>query len=566
MNEKVAKALARALAHCCSVGDSSLEGFMDRAVWEISHECSGEFGSMAIVIRREDGSSYVARPKEASSLPVETLLGMLVEESGSKLTCRVRDHALDTVRFIDASFRSSVVSKLLIPKSLLAKSDAILWFGLFSVATSKRIDLARIISEALSEWLALYAPVLESLKLCNERIMGLRARLDRVTALAHDVKAPIGALKYLISDTAAEYPQIYEEAGRLQEELGYAESLLSGFAPCESGQQKGSGVLKGVEIARVVKRVVDRFERQASERGCRLKLDLPFGASGIGKIEELCLERAVSNVIGNASKYSNPGEVRIEILRSSNSVASKGSMWIVRVSDSGPGIPKGVIDSLALGERTLNQNSVVSAGGWGVGLLSTKASLVSHGGDLKVHSDASGSRVDICIPAAVAGFSANSSYRDSLSCISNFETSSATSLSDGGIDNSYGDVQLILVDDDVDHTESLERTLRRKGISAKSFKAVEDAFNFIATDVNVTVLCDTHMPNNQGAEYLLRLLSHANLKPTIGVMSGESSDFSLYRFAALGAREFFSKPIDIERLVDWVAQNNATSTVSKSAL
>jgi ActR/RegA family two-component response regulator len=209
---------------------------------------------------------------------------------------------------------------------------------------------------------------------------------------------------------------------------------------------------------------------------------------------------------------------------------------------------------------------VVSAGGWGVGLLSTKASLVSHGGDLKVHSDASGSRVDICIPAAVAGFSANSSYRDSLSCISNFETSSATSLSDGGIDNSYGDVQLILVDDDVDHTESLERTLRRKGISAKSFKAVEDAFNFIATDVNVTVLCDTHMPNNQGAEYLLRLLSHANLKPTIGVMSGESSDFSLYRFAALGAREFFSKPIDIERLVDWVAQNNATSTVSKSAL
>jgi FixJ family two-component response regulator len=35
-------------------------------------------------------------------------------------------------------------------------------------------------------------------------------------------------------------------------------------------------------------------------------------------------------------------------------------------------------------------------------------------------------------------------------------------------------------------------------------------------------------------------------------MSGESNDDLLYRYAALGAREFFAKPVDVERLVQWV--------------
>ena len=37
-------------------------------------------------------------------------------------------------------------------------------------------------------------------------------------------------------------------------------------------------------------------------------------------------------------------------------------------------------------------------------------------------------------------------------------------------------------------------------------------------------------------------------------MSGEVNDELLYRFAALGAREFFAKPIDVDDLVGWVRE------------
>jgi DNA-binding NtrC family response regulator len=115
---------------------------------------------------------------------------------------------------------------------------------------------------------------------------------------------------------------------------------------------------------------------------------------------------------------------------------------------------------------------------------------------------------------------------------------------------------LVLVDDDVDHTSSLERILIRKGIATRSFTSVDQAINSISVEPLVSVLCDAHMPDG-GAERLLQLLSAQGQKVRFAVMSGEVNDTLLYRFAALGAREFFSKPIEVEELVAWARADDS---------
>lgn len=543
MSERMSKALGRALAYCSGVGDGSLEGFVERAAWELHHECALDFTSLAIIIKRADGSSFVGRPKEAPLLPVETLLGMLVEESGAHHICRVRDHALDTVRFIDARFRTSIVVRLALPKILLAGAEAVVWVGLQGSATPKRVELSQSIASTISEWLSVYGPVLQSIKLFGERLAGLRFKLGEITALAHDVKAPIGALKYLISDVALENPGVYHETAQLQDELLYIEKLLGKFSPknLPLNTPNANSDNSSSDVAIVVRRVCARFLPESLERGNYCSVTFPIGASALTRIAELDLERVVSNVIGNAVRYSGKGEIRIELYRTApgQGALQSRAYWIVRVIDCGPGIPQSVIDSVARGD--LQASSSVSDG-WGVGLVGCRQVLVAQGGDLVLSSSSSGSSVDIIVPEQpVLVHSANRG-----AALSNqlpiFESSVQSAASAG---------RLIIIDDDSEHTHSLERLLGRKGIETESFKGVDAAYQVIVSEPMAVVLCDSHMPDG-GAQRLLELLASSGTKTRLAVMSGEVNEGLLYRFAARGAREFFSKPIDIDGLVDWV--------------
>ncbi len=561
MNERISHALGRALAYCSGVGDGSFEGFVDRAAWELHHECAIEFASFAIIIRRSDGSSFVGRPKELPALPVETLLGMLVEESGAQVKCRVRDHALDTVRFIDARFRTSIVLRLAVPKMLLPDGEAAVWVGLQGSATRKRVELAQSVATILSEWLTVYGQVLQSVKLFGERLAGLRVKLGEMTALAHDVKAPLGALKYLLSDVAVEYPQINDETVRLQGELLYIERLLAKFSPKGAPSQYLED--SSSDISTVVRRVCDRFLPESLERGNHCVVAFPLGMNARARIAELDLERIVSNVVGNSVRYSGKGEIRIELHRAIT------TQWIVRVADSGPGIAQSVIDSVARGDLP---SSPASHLGWGVGLVACKVALMKQGGDLVIASSCRGSSVDIVLPEAPGsvhkgyvrgGVGVSSAGRvvqlgtmtlaaereESVVCGSSAQEHKRGNSTPEGTQREW----LIIVDDDSEHSLSLERVLGRKGVRTQSFTTVDAALDVIAPELCFMILCDAHMPDG-GAERLLQRVAASGTKVHLAVMSGEEDDGLLYRFAALGAREFFAKPIDIDRVVGWIRE------------
>jgi DNA-binding NtrC family response regulator len=69
------------------------------------------------------------------------------------------------------------------------------------------------------------------------------------------------------------------------------------------------------------------------------------------------------------------------------------------------------------------------------------------------------------------------------------------------------------------------------------------------------------MPDG-GAERLLKALRGSDRSRSVAVMSGDADDESLYRFAALGASEFFSKPIDAERLLAWATADTVRESSS----
>ena len=507
-------ALSRALSFCCGAASFDLGQFLHRAAFELHHATQSEVAALALVIKQSDGPCLVGRSRDCQSLPSETLLGLLVEVSGEKLACRVKDHALDSVRFIDHRYRTSIVVRIDVPQAVSSGAEGVLWFGLPGCAPPETIAEAEGMGRALSEWLLWYGAVIQvHLRLSAERAAEHR-RIAELSSLIHDARAPLGVLKYL--SQAATPEQILPS---IERELDYLERLLS-----QGGPRKVLNNDACCDVGEVVSRV---YRRYAQERGGdSLQFDRGYEAS-YARVSDLDIERIVTNIVGNAQRHAMGSRTLL-------AVESRGDSVCISVRDNGPGIPRDVLDAIE-SERPLAPHAT---SGWGIGLRGCSAKVKEVGGELTIASrDGVGTKVTIMLPAA----SPPPPSRQTLQ------------VADGGVRRaSLSDaIDVFVVDDDIEHAHTLARLLRSSTCSVRPFQTIQEFLNTFSGSDDAIILCDAHMPDG-GAERLLPILAARQQTPRFAVVSGDAADEYLYKLAALGAQAFFAKPVEIADVVGWI--------------
>jgi signal transduction histidine kinase len=128
----------------------------------------------------------------------------------------------------------------------------------------------------------------------------------------------------------------------------------------------------------VVQTVSTGVEALAAEKGLALKTtvvpDLPTGYG-----DERRLNQVLLNLVGNAIKFTETGEVDIEVKTLDNG-------FLVVVSDTGPGIPP--TDQAKIFEEfhQVDNTSTRKKGGTGLGLSISKRIVEMHGGRIWVDS------------------------------------------------------------------------------------------------------------------------------------------------------------------------------------
>ena len=99
------------------------------------------------------------------------------------------------------------------------------------------------------------------------------------------------------------------------------------------------------------------------------------------------------NLLDNAVKYSDPG-ARVDV-----SVLEDASSVIVRVSDTGTGIPEEDLPNLFDRFYRVSKDRSRTTGGNGLGLAISKQIVELHGGELSVKSEVGvGSTFDVRLP------------------------------------------------------------------------------------------------------------------------------------------------------------------------
>ena len=157
--------------------------------------------------------------------------------------------------------------------------------------------------------------------------------------------------------------------------LGLINTVLD-IAKIESGQFNLN--LGEYALENVVETVRAATEALAETKKLELKTEvakqLPIG---IG--DEQRLTQVLLNLVGNAIKFTDRGEVRI-------SANALNSHFAVRVSDTGPGIPIGEQKRIFEQFHQVDSSSTKAKGGTGLGLAIAKQIVEMHGGRIWVES------------------------------------------------------------------------------------------------------------------------------------------------------------------------------------
>jgi two-component system heavy metal sensor histidine kinase CusS len=229
-------------------------------------------------------------------------------------------------------------------------------------------------------------------------LLGLQQRF--VANAAHELRSPLTAVR-----TSAEValgrdrsPQEYRELlGELVEQaegLGALINRLLVLAEGDAGQLRGGGEV--VPLARLAERAAEMFRGVAEHRGVTLRTAVAAPAPVLG--EAAHLRQVVNNLIDNALKFTPAGgSVGVE-------VTAEGGAAVLRVSDTGPGIPPAdlrlVFDRFVGGDRSRRRGH--PAGGTGLGLSICRAVVHGYRGTITLDSAPGRTVATVRLPLAGA--------------------------------------------------------------------------------------------------------------------------------------------------------------------
>jgi two-component system, OmpR family, sensor histidine kinase SenX3 len=213
-----------------------------------------------------------------------------------------------------------------------------------------------------------------------------KIRRDFVANVSHELKTPATSLRLLaesLEETIDEDPiQARRFAAQLKKETERFSQLINDLLDLtrlESQEQVENPV--PVDVRSVLMSVLARMRRVARKKNIALQWKR-FGKATQYTVQgdETQLTSMFTNLVDNAVKYTPPGG-RVEVTG-----GFEGSEIVIRVSDTGIGIPEGKLPRIFERFYRVDKARSKETGGTGLGLSIVRHVAENHGGRVTVES------------------------------------------------------------------------------------------------------------------------------------------------------------------------------------
>ena len=458
--------------------------------------------------RKQNAISSRNRQLQRVSIQLTKRTWQLIEDIQSD-----EHNALQRVVGKAMSSRRAMIVRIAVLGLLAILSAAILVVYILRDIKRERRDRQRII-EAKAE---------------TERIMQQRERL--LLTITHDIKAPAASIAGFI-DLLSEYVDQPKAVGYLQNISGSAKHLLQLVSALLDYHKLESGKAERHEVsfapAVLISECVAQMQPQAMEKKLKLATDVQVTESVLCRSDAFRIKQIVNNLVGNAIKYTDKGEVCVGV-----NIANR--QLIISVKDTGCGMTPDELQTVFNAFTRLP--GAQGKEGVGLGLTITREIVTLLGGNIRVQSTkGKGSTFTVSLPVKIVTNQGvqlsqlhqqsnkhvyQQSQRDNL--VGALETSAPPKGNSlvGALETSappkgksqHPTLSVVIVDDDRLQGQLLTEMLQRiEGISFNTTTTIHasEAIAIATKSAPNIVFTDIEMPEMNGSEIMRRIRNNAD--------------------------------------------------------
>jgi CheY-like chemotaxis protein len=277
------------------------------------------------------------------------------------------------------------------------------------------------------------------------------------------------------------------------------------------------------------------FFKENQKKGGKQDIDLKMcdsseSAHVLITTDKVKLKQIFINLIGNAFKYTEQGEIRV------NYRFLEDQTIMFSVADTGVGIPLDKQKKVFERFVQLNYGNNRHYGGTGLGLAIVKGLVSLLGGDIWVESE----------PGVGSTFYFTLPYKTSETTISYQKAPEISDYYD------FSGKNILIVEDDLYNSEYLKEVLSNTGAGLLTTTLAANAVSIALSEHIQLILMDINLPDFDGYEAIRQIL---NVKPEMKIIAQTAYAAAEDRIKALqaGCANYISKPVKRELLLAMVS-------------
>jgi two-component system phosphate regulon sensor histidine kinase PhoR len=221
-----------------------------------------------------------------------------------------------------------------------------------------------------------------------------KVKKDFVVNVSHELHTPLTAIKgyaeTLLEEVPAEPGKKYIEI--IQRNTDRLINIVNDLLMLSSLEEGASLELEVIDLRSFIENVARIFDQRLKDKQLALVVEVKESLPAI-KADQFKLEQVVVNLLDNAVKYTERGEIVV-------SVDIHDQQASIQVRDTGIGIPKDAIPRIFERFYVVDKSRSRKSGGTGLGLSIVKHIVLLHNGAIRVESTpGEGTTFTVTLPA-----------------------------------------------------------------------------------------------------------------------------------------------------------------------
>lgn len=358
-----------------------------------------------------------------------------------------------------------------------------------------------------------------------------QAKSTFLANMSHEIRTPMngifGSLQLLQKMALGEFAhKLIDNASFSTKNLLTIINDILDFSKIEAGKLSVANI--AFDLTHIINSLTQDVAILLKDKDVTFNIVMAEGVHKYWHSDPVRIKQVILNMLSNAIKFTDQGEVTLEI--------TGDEKLKIKISDTGIGISEDMMTRLFGRFEQADSSTTRKYGGTGLGFSITRSLIDLMGGEIDVVSEVDkGTVVSICLPLKKAA----------LEELNETELPKLTLLNTKNV---------LLVEDNEINQMIAEAMLESIGINVTVAANGQQALDEVKDKNYDLVLMDIQMPVMDGITACRKIRESNQLLPIIALTANVMSD-DILKYQVEGFNGHIAKPIDLDVLIQVLAQN-----------